>query len=109
MDLANNIGVLVASLNILMGKSTNLAFRQKLGTLLSEVLFPLWDAALKQQLDTTTPQFQAATTQLNNATQAAQAANADLNQTQQAIQAAVNAAKAIDQVVGVVLPILALI
>jgi hypothetical protein len=74
MDMATLIGNLVAIINGLRNNSGDPAIQQKLGALLSEVLFPLWDAALNQRLTQTDPLYVAATAQLTTATKAAQAA-----------------------------------
>ena len=66
---------------------------------LREMLFDLWEAAIKKQIDANTPDYTNAIVALQEAEQEAKTAQDDLSKIGDAIQKAVSAAKAADKVI----------
>ena len=108
-DISAGISALVNELNTLRNNSGDPKLQAKLQTILTQILFPLWQEIIQQKIANTTPEYLAAAASLDAATKSAQAAEADIAKVAQAIADAVKAAKAVDQVVGVVLPLLGLL
>lgn len=97
--LGASLSDLVSTLNQLRNNTTDPAQQQRLQKVL-RVLFALWEETIHQQLDQTAANYLAAMKSISDATAAAKAAIANIQKVAAAINAAANAAKAVDQVLG---------
>lgn len=103
--LRGKISDLVNILNKLRNNTTDPDQQEQLQKIL-RVLFMLWEEVIRQTLDSNTAAYKAALQSLSGAEKAAKEAINDIGKIADTIKAAVNAAKAVDAVVGVIGPML---
>lgn len=105
--IRGEISDLVNDLNKLRNNIDDLDQRENIQKVL-RVLFMLWEEVIRQQLDPNTSAYKFALKSLGEAEKAAKDAIGDINKVAEAIKSAAKAAKAIDEVVKVLVTVSAL-
>ena len=104
--LRTNISDAVNELNKLLRQTRDPEEESKLRRL-RRFYFALWEEVIKQEIDSSTPDFKDAIEELGLAHKAALAAKEDVQKVADAINRAVSAAKAVDKVVKLGIDLLA--